>query len=381
MAFDLSQIERIHNFILSTQRLGQIQCGSLKMDMLTPIGKMLKAPDINSLAFARQVLGMVAIRSSDTDEEKDGEKEAAKLSDDDILQVANDEVDLFAIEFVNHNKWLLPNDNDKRKVVTNDNGERIVRFVPLIDDFKKRDDEAGSDFFVRVLRHYFDDQQLRLKKMLEPLSAQLASVQLSDSIKKMLEPVSSLLATNIYKDSTLESLRMNFSLSDQLKDSIKAYDRSSVNGILGQATYEPVIPQMPEIRIPENPLIETNKRLNKVLELMEGMRPLASQSAELIGNMNDTALRMQSDSISNARKTEWYTRIAIGIAVISIIVSSIFSWLSYKNSKQDAAKNDRQIEAFQKEIRNLIAAQEKDRNILVKVLNDSLQSQKRLKSR
>jgi len=351
------------------------------MDMLTPIGKMLKAPDINSLAFARQVLGMVAIRSSDTDEEKDGEKEAAKLSDDDILQVANDEVDLFAIEFVNHNKWLLPNDNDKRKVVTNDNGERIVRFVPLIDDFKKRDDEAGSDFFVRVLRHYFDDQQLRLKKMLEPLSAQLASVQLSDSIKKMLEPVSSLLATNIYKDSTLESLRMNFSLSDQLKDSIKAYDRSSVNGILGQATYEPVIPQMPEIRIPENPLIETNKRLNKVLELMEGMRPLASQSAELIGNMNDTALRMQSDSISNARKTEWYTRIAIGIAVISIIVSSIFSWLSYKNSKQDAAKNDRQIEAFQKEIRNLIAAQEKDRNILVKVLNDSLQSQKRLKSR
>jgi len=381
MAIDLNQIERMHNFILLTQRLGQVQCGSLKMDMLTPIGKMLKAPDVNSLAFARQVLGMVAIRSSDKDEEHDGQKESASLSDDDILQVTNDEVDLFAIEFVNHNKWLLPGDDEKRQVVTNENGERVVRFVPLIDDFKKRDDETGSDYFVRVLRHYFDDQQLRMKKMLEPLSAQLASVQLTDSFKKMLEPVSSLLATNIYKDSTLESLRMNFSLSDQLKDSIKAYDRLSVNGILGRAAYEPVIPQMPEIRIPENPLFETNKRLNKVLELIESMRPLASQSAELISNMNDTALRMQSDSIGNARKTEWYTRIAIGIAVLSLVVSSLFSWLSYSNAKHDAAKNDKQMEAFQKEIRNLIAAQEKDRSILVKALNDSFQSQKLIKSR
>lgn len=381
MAIDLSQIERMHNFILPTQRLGQIQCGSLKMDMLTPIGKMLKASDANNVAIARHVLGMVAISSFDAYEENDGQKEAASLSDDDILQITNDEVDLFATEFVNHNKWLLPNDNDKRQVVTTENGERIVRFIPLIDDFKKRDDETGSDYFVRVLRHYFDNQQLRLKKMLEPLSAQLASVQLSDSIKKMLEPVSNLLVTNIYKDSTLESLRMNFSLSDQLKDSIKAYDRSSEIGMLGRAAYEPVIPRMPEIRIPENPLIETNKRLNKVLELIESMRPLASQSAELISNMNDTALRMQSDSISNARKTEWYTRIAIGIAVLSLVVSSFFSWLSYSNAKHDAAKNDKQIEAFQKEIRNLIAAQEKDRNILVKVLNDSLQSQKLIKSK
>ncbi|MDK9712481.1 hypothetical protein, partial [Acidaminobacter sp.] len=88
MAIDLNQIERMHNFILPTQRLGEIQCGSLKMDMLTPIGKMLKVPDVNSLVFARQVLGMVAIRSSDTNEEHDGQIEAAGLSDDDILQIS-----------------------------------------------------------------------------------------------------------------------------------------------------------------------------------------------------------------------------------------------------------------------------------------------------
>lgn len=371
----------MHDFKLATQRLGEIQCGSLKAGMLSKIAELLKAADINNLAFSRQVLGLAATWKLDAAGEDGPQSEAAKLSDEELLQIDNEEVDLFATEFVIHNEWLLPNDDEKRQVVTNENGERIVRFVPLIDDFKKRDDETGSDYFVRVLRHYLDDQQLRLKKMLEPLSAQLASGQLTDSIKKMLEPVSSLLATNIYKNSTLESLRMNFSLSDQLKDSIKAYDRSSFNGILGRAMYEPVTPQMPEIRIPENPLIETNKRLNRVLELMESVRPLASQSAELISNMNETALRMQSDSISNARKTEWYTRVAIGIAVLSLVVSSFFSWLSYSNAKHDAAKNDKQIEAFQKEIRNLIAAQEKDRNILVKTLNDTLQSQKRIKSR
>lgn len=110
------------------------------------------------------------------------------------------------------------------------------------------------------------------------------------------------------------------------------------------------------------------------LEHIEIVRPIVVQSAELIGNMNDTALQMQADFMRNARSTQKYTWIAIMIAVVSLMASSFFSWLSYDDAKQVAVQNDMQLKSFQQEIRNLITAQEKDRVALVGILNNQLQN-------
>jgi hypothetical protein len=58
--------------------------------------------------------------------------------------------------------------------------------------------------------------------------------------------------------------------------------------------------------MPSNPAFETNARLNDVILLMQEMRPLATESANLIRSMNDTSIRMLADFGDNARRTGIY---------------------------------------------------------------------------
>lgn len=378
MALDLSKLGRMHDFTLVTGALGEIRCGTLNLKKISTVGKMANAPDVNGVAFSRQVLGMVSTRrvGAEGEGEDGAEAKEATLTDDEIRLITDEEVETFAKEFVAHNAWILrSHENGKRQIGTSEKSDSVDPLTQKIIDYEKRGDETSSDYFVRVLRHYLDEQSQRLKKMMEPLSERLATNLFEEQMKKIMEPLSSRMATSMFKDSTLESLRGNFSLSDQLQETIKAFNQSTLDASMSSVTFEPTTVHMRDLRIPENPVFETNRQLNGVLEHIENIRPIVVQSAELIGNMNDTALRMQADFMSNARSTQKYAWVAIGIAVVSLVVSSFFSWLSYNDAKQVAARNDAQLELFQQEIRNLIVAQEKDRVVLVNTLNNPRQHQ------
>lgn len=378
MALDLSKFERRHDFDLVTQALGTIRCGTLKAGMLSTVAKLFKNPDEDAVVLSRQILGMVSIRGAHST--GDAESEEASLTDEDIQQVTDGEVETFALEFVAHNDWLLHSyDDESRQVSTNEKGEKVVSYSPKIADFPKGENERSSQYLIRVLRHYFEDQGNRLKKMLEPVSGLLASNAFAEQYKKLVEPLSSRLASGLFNNSALEALRRNFSMSDQLQDTIKAFKQNTIDREIARATIEPELKPLrhftiPEITIPENPLIETNKRLGSMLDQIGEMRSLAAQSAELIANMNRTALQMQASFISNARSTQKFAQVAIGIAVLSLVFSSVFSWLSYGDGKQQSERNEGQINLFQNEIRNLIAAQERDRAVLVNTLKEAHQS-------
>lgn len=369
MALDLSKLERRHDFDLTTQALGPIRCGTLKAKMLSAVEKLLKNTDGDALVFSRLILGMVGRRDINATENLETLESA--LTDEDVQQITNDEVEIFAQEFVAHNEWLLHfYDDESRQVSTNEKGEKIVSYSPKVAAFPKGDEERSSHYLIRVLRRYLDEQSCRLKKMMEPVSGLLASSALAEQYKKLVEPISSRLASSMFNDSAVESFRRNLSMSDQLQDTIKAFKQSTLDRDMARSLIEP---RLPEFRLPpilESPIVETNKRLGSMLEQMREMRPLVTQSAELIGNMNDTALKMQASFMNNARSTQMYALLAIGIAVVSLLVSSFFSWLSYSDARQQSDKNDTQIKLFQDEIRNLIAAQENDRAALVSVLKD-----------
>lgn len=370
MALDLSKFERRHDFDLTTGALGTIHCGTLKAKMLSATAKLLKSPDVDALVLVRTILGMVGRRESQP--AGDVEPQEVSLNDEDIQRITDEEVETFAQEFVAHNDWLLHSyDEESRQVSTSENGEKVVSYSPRIAEFPKGEDERSSQYLIRVLRRYFEDQGDRLKKMLGP--SLLASSSLAEQYKKLVEPLSTRLATDILSSSALDSLRRNFSLSDQLQDTIKAFKQNTLDHELARAKIEPELIPLPPLRIPENPILETNKRLGSMLEQVGEMRSLAAQSAELIGNMNHTALQMQASFLSNARSTQRFAQIAIGIAVLSLAVSSFFSWLSYSGGKEQSERNDAQIRLFQAEIRNLIAAQEKDRAALVGALKDTRQ--------
>jgi len=333
MALDLSKFERRHDFDLVTQALGTVRCGTLNAGMLSTVGKLFTNQEADAVVLSRKILGMVG--NMEANPIGDAESDETALSNEEIQQITDEEIETFARDFVARNDWLLHTyDDESRQVSTNEKGEEVVSYSPKIADFPRGNDERSSQYLIRVLRRYFKDQGSRLKRMLEPVSGLLASSSLMEQYKKLVEPLSIRMASGVFNNSALEALRRNLSMSDQLQDTIKAFKQNTFDREIARSTFEPELTQLRPLNIPDNPLIETNKRLGSMLEQIGEMRSLAAQSAELISNMNDTALAMQAGFMSNARSTQIYTQIAIGIAVLSLVVSSLFSWLSYSDGKQ-----------------------------------------------
>lgn len=355
MVFDISELERRHDFDLATQALGSIRCGSLKTEMLSTVAKLLKPPDKDAQVISRRILGMVGRKTIPPLD--DAELHEITLADEEIDQITSDEVEEFAREFVAHNDWLLHSYDDESQQENTD---------------EKGTEESNSQYLIRVLGSYLEGQSNRLKRMLAP--GLLAPNSFTAHYKKLMEPLSSRsIATSIFNDSTLESLRRNIGISDQLQDTIQAIKHSTISTAINRPSIGPDLISPLPITIPENPLIETNKRLGSMLEQIGEMRFLATKSAELIDSMNKTALQMQNDFMTNARSTQRYALFAVVIAVLSLATSSFFSWLSYNDGKQQSETSNAQINLFQAEIRNLIAAQEKDRIVLVDALNEARQ--------
>lgn len=371
MNLDLSSFGRRHDFSLATEAFGTIQCGSLSLKMLADVEKCVKKPDGDAAYIARQILGMVGRKA--TLGEGDTEQQENNLTAGDIRQVSDLEIEKFAQEFVTHNEWLKHYyDDESRRISANENGERVTSYGPKVADIPKGENETASQYLIRVVDSYFEGQRDRIKDLLGSHSS--ASSRLVEEYKKLVEPLSTRLGKGIFNDSALESMRRNLSMSDQLQDTIKAFKQGTLDHEIARASIEPELLQIRQLRIPDNPIIETNRRLAAVLDQMQEMRPLVAQSAELIGNMNDTALKMQASFMANARSTQWYAMTAIVIAALGLVASSIFSWLSYTDGNQQSEKSAAQTKLFQTGIQNLIAAQDRDRAALVSALKEARQS-------
>ena len=372
MVLDLSKFERRHDFDLETQSHGIVRCGTLKVSTLSGTANALANPNGDALLQCRnilQIVGRKIVLSADNQESSE-----AALSDEDIQEITDEEIEAFSKDFVSHNDWLLHSyDNANKQESSSHENDSIGPSRTEPDALAKGDGERNSDYLIRVLHRYFEAQGERLKKMLEPLSKGLASDTFAAQIKKLTEPLSVRLASSAFDASTLESLRRNISISDQLKDTLRAFEKSAV---AREITAEPArleIHPLRPIDFPENPIVETNRRLGSMLDQIGEMRALAARSAELIDSMNQTTLKMQANFISNARSTQRSALVAIGIAVLSLLASSFFSWLSYSDGKEQAEKSNTQIKLYQAEVAKLIEAQEKDRAVLVDALKKSHQ--------
>lgn len=379
MALDLGKFERRHEFDLETQALGTIKCGTLKVGMLSTVAKIFTDQDSDALALSRKILGMVGEREALPT--GDAESQEAALTDEDIQQITDDEVEKFAQGFVAHNDWLLHSyDDDSRQMRTNEKGERVVSYSPKIADFPIRKDERSSQYLIRILRRYFDEQNERLKKMLGSMPSLQPALQASNKLLETYEKLNKSLgghfASSLFKDSTLESLRKNLTLSDRLQSTVKEYDLTRLARESRELAPEPI--SLP--KFPENPIVETNRQLGQVIENLDGMRGLAVQSAELFRNMNDTALQMQADYIRNSERTGRQARLAIWIAAVSLLVTAIMpsvaSYLDEIDTEAAERKNDARTEILKKELQDLGVAQKASAAALVDALRKSNQPQR-----
>ena len=308
MALNVRKLAQIYDFNLNTGSIGTIRCGTITVGNFGKIEEALKADDINGPNFARTVLCQVGHHINEGEDEIEG----APLTDADVNVLSDEEIEIFAREFVVHNGWLLESpENAESSKSKNETGKKFVSALPSPVDSPKENGESDSDFLVRVLRHYVTKQ----------------TEQLNQLTKSILIPFSK----KIFSDATENLLKRQFVLSDQLKDSLRSFDL----GQTGTTVATPVTPPSPELdlsQIPKNPVHETNRRLSDVLRQAEELCPVIIQSAELFRNLNDTVVRMHTDFSKSAQKSLRTSLVLIGIAVTSLVGNVGYLWWNDKQS-------------------------------------------------
>lgn len=336
MAFSIRELARRGEFDCDLNSLGRVRCINLRTSHLSEANEKLAATDVQSLDIVRWLLGEMARRPVEGTADGHDPANNPSFTAEELTAVTDAELEEFAEKLVSKNKYLLLKTHE---------GSDIEKLV----------DESACDFLARAFRHYAADQKVQWMRMIESVS----------------KPV--------FAETTLDAIRKNLGLSDQLQNTIAKYTDSLKADRLNLA--EPKLDvfahRMPELHIPKNPIYETNKTLENVVKQIEDLRPMAAQAAQLISSMNDTALSMQVNYIKNAEETGRQTKIAMRIAaaglvltVIGLAISSYFSYQSSIDSNESGQKSDAQIKAFQIEIRDLAAAQHEERAALLKAITD-----------
>ena len=165
MRIDISSPSRIHDFDLDTKALGQVHCGSLNDKMSSTLTKTLVMSDVDGLNFARKVLSLVGKITVPKDGQEDSQvRKEEGFTDEEISKITDAEVEIFAREFIAHNRWLLYSYKDGGRQVRI-NEEEVVSHTPITIDLSKGDDEKSTNYLVRLYRHYFEVQSKLLKRL------------------------------------------------------------------------------------------------------------------------------------------------------------------------------------------------------------------------
>lgn len=388
MALNIRDLARMCEFSLELKSLGNVRCLSLNTDHLTQANKKLSASGGQSIDLVRWLFAEITRRHVEGRSNEDDSIEGTSLTSEELSSVTDDELKEFAEKLIQKNRYLL-------KI---HKGRDIERSV----------DETACDFLVRAFRHHAAEQKAQWERMTEPMSKSLfasatmeamqlnrgLSDQLQDTIDKyasgysgverMLaeekdkwEKMTKLASQSFSANAAMEAMQRNHGASDQFREAIEKHTLDLPNAAtsFAEPRLDVLNSRMPEIHIQKNPIHDTNEMLESVVRQIEDLRPMAAQAAQIIRSMNDTALRMQADYIENAKTAGRQTRNAIWIAAVSLLVSAIglaissfFSYQSYVDVKEAGVKSDAQINAFQSEIRDLVAAQREERAAIVKTI-------------
>lgn len=387
MALNLRDLARMCEFNFELASLGTVRCLCLNTEHLSEANKKLTSSVAQSLDIVRWLFGEMARRPIDGRADEADLTDAPSLTAVELDSVTSEELEEFADKLILKNKYLFKTHKSS--------------------DIERSVDESACDFLVRAFRHHAAEQKAQWERMTEPLAKSLfasttldamqrnlgLSTQFQDTIDKYARGYSGVerilaeerekwermnqpLSQSLSASAAMETMQRNHGIQDQLLDTIGKHTRNLSDIVPDEAEsrLNVLSPHIPEIHIPKNPIHDTNAMLEGVVRQIEELRPVAAQAAQIIRSMNDTALRMQTDYIKNAKTSGRQTRIAIWIAAVSLAVSSLFSYQTYVDSKESGEKNDAQIKLFQSEIRNLIAAQEKDRALLINALKEFRQS-------
>lgn len=362
MAFDLEKLARAAEFSFPLRSVGIVRCKSLSDGLMSQALHRLKAPEAEGRELARWLLGEMAKRPSTENFEESDPIEGDSLTSEQLTAVTDQELESFSERLLQINRYL----------VRAHEGEEL----------KRGEGQSACDFLALAIVHRCAEEKSQIDRIIQSATKPLFVESTLDSIKKSIAASNQLedLIKQYSGSSALDSIKESIAVANKIEDLGKQYAGNALwaERVLSQVPPEPQVLDMPLTHFPKNPILETNQILEELATQIEGMRPLVAQGAELIRSMNDTALRMQADYITNAARSDRHTKVAMRVAVWSLIVSAIglvassyFSYQSYADAKASAEKGNSQIQAFEKGIKDLTKAQREDSDALFQALADA----------
>lgn len=301
---------------IETESLGRIDILPLT------IGRKKTLEGIEWASGAEFVASLLTAVGRKEDGGEVAKEEAAGLTDA--------EKEDFAEKFLEHNQHLFRERVTKQR--QNEEGETVVSFEDGEIEHPRQEGETASDYLLRVFKLDLEQQNERMRKMMEPFKNTLAAH------KKLFTP------------SFIESLKKTQSAQARLQDMIKQMRPSlpdlaglGAKGALEGSATRPAIhvqtPHTPALKIPTNPIYDTNSSLREVVDRLEEMNELAFQTAETVGSVSNSATEflVAFGAASNradraSRRAIWIAGAAIIIAVVSTAVQIGYAeWRAHQN--------------------------------------------------
>lgn len=300
-------------YTIKTESLGRVNILPLT------VGRMEALEEIEQASSAEFVASLLTVVGCKEDGNEITQEEAAELTDA--------EKEDFAEKFLEHNQHLYRKRVTKRR--PNEDGETVVSFEDGEIEHHRQKDETTPDYLQRVFNLDLEQQKERMREMMEPLEKSLAAH------KKLFTP------------SFVNSLKETHSVQARLQDMIKQMRPSlpnlGVTGALEGGAARPAILAQPlhspDLKIPEDPIHDTNRSLGEVVDRLEEMNELALQTAETVGSVSNSATEFlvafgaASNSADIAsRRAIWIAAAAIVVAVVSTAFQIGYAeWRAYQN--------------------------------------------------
>lgn len=341
---DIEKLGRLCQFSMNVEPLGLVRFISLTTDLTDACLKRIKEGKQSSQDIARWLFESMARKTENSDFKDEDIIEGPSFDSQELATMPDAALEAFAEKLTQINRYLL----DKAGG----------------DSLKKSDDQTHCDFLIAAIEHYHSESRRHIDQLLKSASS------------------------SFFSESTYAQIKKNLDASSLMEQSIKRFqDRTSLLNF-PESGY-PKIPDitlrpLPEIR---SPLLETNSILQDLNSQINDMRPLVTQGAELIRSMNDTAIRMQADYLSNATQSDRHTRRAIWIAAISLFISAIglasSSYFSYKglvDAQEEEKKNAALQRNLESAVERLVTAEQQSSGIVAAAIekagNKSVEKQK-----
>ena len=124
MALDLSKLATAYDFIFTTKSFGDIKITSVKTSHLIDLENLLLGSDIDGVSFSRKLLLLVGCRQTSSNNENSSDEAKDTFSETDLTLIDDEDVEIFAKEFLANNSWLFKTHHKAESQI--DNGAIIA---------------------------------------------------------------------------------------------------------------------------------------------------------------------------------------------------------------------------------------------------------------